>query len=48
VDALAELSPQVVVPAHCTGWQATHAVAARLPEAFVANYVGTRLEFAGT
>jgi 7,8-dihydropterin-6-yl-methyl-4-(beta-D-ribofuranosyl)aminobenzene 5'-phosphate synthase len=48
VGALAELGPQVVVPAHCTGWRATHAVASRMPEAFVANYVGTRLELVGT
>ena len=24
VDALAELSPALLVPAHCTGWQAVH------------------------
>src|SRR5947209_7203676 len=26
IDALAELHPNVVVPAHCTGWKATHAL----------------------
>jgi 7,8-dihydropterin-6-yl-methyl-4-(beta-D-ribofuranosyl)aminobenzene 5'-phosphate synthase len=35
VDALAELAPQVIVPAHCTGWDASHAIAARLPDAFI-------------
>jgi 7,8-dihydropterin-6-yl-methyl-4-(beta-D-ribofuranosyl)aminobenzene 5'-phosphate synthase len=42
VEALAELSPQVVVPAHCTGWRATHALAAAFPDAFIQGSVGTR------
>lgn len=46
VGALAELSPEVVVPAHCTGWRAAHALAARMPDAFVPNSVGSRLELA--
>lgn len=41
VDALAQLSPDVLVPAHCTGWKATHAIAGRLPGAFIQNSVGT-------
>jgi 7,8-dihydropterin-6-yl-methyl-4-(beta-D-ribofuranosyl)aminobenzene 5'-phosphate synthase len=44
VEALAELAPDVVVPAHCSGWKAATALAARLPEAFVQNTVGTRFE----
>jgi 7,8-dihydropterin-6-yl-methyl-4-(beta-D-ribofuranosyl)aminobenzene 5'-phosphate synthase len=44
-DALAEFAPDVLVPAHCTGWRATHALAARLPEAFIQNSVGTRFDF---
>ena len=43
-EALAALSPEVVVPAHCTGWRATHALAAALPDAFIQNSVGTRYE----
>jgi len=43
-DALAALAPQVLVPAHCTGWKAQHALAARFPEAFIQNSVGTRYE----
>jgi 7,8-dihydropterin-6-yl-methyl-4-(beta-D-ribofuranosyl)aminobenzene 5'-phosphate synthase len=43
-DALAKLMPQHVVPAHCTGWRAVHALAARLPDAFILNSVGTRFE----
>jgi 7,8-dihydropterin-6-yl-methyl-4-(beta-D-ribofuranosyl)aminobenzene 5'-phosphate synthase len=42
--ALQELAPQVLVPAHCTGWRATHALAAALPDAFIQNSVGTRYE----
>jgi hypothetical protein len=42
VEALAELALQVVVPAHCTGWRATHALAAALPDAFVPDSVGAR------
>jgi 7,8-dihydropterin-6-yl-methyl-4-(beta-D-ribofuranosyl)aminobenzene 5'-phosphate synthase len=38
---LAELKPGVLVPAHCTGWRAQHALAARFPDAFVPNAVGT-------
>jgi len=42
VAALRALSPVVIVPGHCTGWKATHAIARELPEAFVPNSVGTR------
>ena len=42
VAALKELSPAMIVPAHCTGWKATHAIARELPSAFVPNSVGTR------
>lgn len=44
VEALGALAPDVVLPAHCTGWRAMHELANRLPEAFIANGVGTRLE----
>lgn len=42
IDAFEDLSPDVVVPAHCTGWRATHALARRLEHAFIQNSVGTR------
>lgn len=42
--ALADLSPGVLVPAHCTGWRAAHALAAAFPDAFLQNTVGTRFE----
>ncbi|MBW3560939.1 MAG: MBL fold metallo-hydrolase [Actinobacteria bacterium] len=44
-DAFAQVAPDVIVPAHCTGWRAIHALAARFPEAFVPNSVGTTFEF---
>jgi 7,8-dihydropterin-6-yl-methyl-4-(beta-D-ribofuranosyl)aminobenzene 5'-phosphate synthase len=44
LDDLGALSPSVVVPAHCTGWRAQHAIGARFGEAFVPNTVGTRFE----
>lgn len=46
IEAMVELAPQVVVPAHCTGWKAQHALAAALPDAFIPNSVGTRFELA--
>jgi 7,8-dihydropterin-6-yl-methyl-4-(beta-D-ribofuranosyl)aminobenzene 5'-phosphate synthase len=46
-DALAEFAPDYLVPAHCTGWMATHALAARFPASFLPNSVGTRFEFEG-
>src|SRR3989304_3030446 len=42
--ALAELGPAGLVPAHCTGWRAVHALAATFPEEFIQNSVGTRFE----
>ena len=41
VSALEQLAPDLIVPAHCTGWKATHAIARRLPGAFIQNSVGT-------
>jgi 7,8-dihydropterin-6-yl-methyl-4-(beta-D-ribofuranosyl)aminobenzene 5'-phosphate synthase len=44
-DALAGFAPDFIVPTHCTGRRAIHAIAARFPDAFIQNSVGTRLEF---
>jgi 7,8-dihydropterin-6-yl-methyl-4-(beta-D-ribofuranosyl)aminobenzene 5'-phosphate synthase len=41
LDDLAAMSPSVLVPGHCTGWRAQHAMSARFPDAFVPNSVGT-------
>jgi 7,8-dihydropterin-6-yl-methyl-4-(beta-D-ribofuranosyl)aminobenzene 5'-phosphate synthase len=32
----------VIVPAHCTGWNAQRALAGQFPDAFIPNTVGTR------
>jgi 7,8-dihydropterin-6-yl-methyl-4-(beta-D-ribofuranosyl)aminobenzene 5'-phosphate synthase len=46
LDDLSAMTPSVVVPAHCTGWRAQHAMSARFGEAFVPNTVGTLFELA--
>jgi 7,8-dihydropterin-6-yl-methyl-4-(beta-D-ribofuranosyl)aminobenzene 5'-phosphate synthase len=43
--ALADFAPDHLVPSHCTGWRATHALAAAYPDAFIQNSVGTRFAF---
>ncbi len=44
VEALGEVSPSVLVPAHCTGWKAIHLLAAGFPDAFVQCSVGTTVK----
>jgi 7,8-dihydropterin-6-yl-methyl-4-(beta-D-ribofuranosyl)aminobenzene 5'-phosphate synthase len=44
LDDLAALAPSVIVPAHCTGWRAQHAIGARFGEACIPDTVGTRFE----
>jgi 7,8-dihydropterin-6-yl-methyl-4-(beta-D-ribofuranosyl)aminobenzene 5'-phosphate synthase len=46
VTALRDLAPDVVMPAHCTGWRAQHRLAAELPDAFIPNAVGTSVTLA--
>ena len=41
IAALQEMKPRYLVPCHCTGWVATHQLARAMPEAFIANSVGT-------
>jgi len=42
LDDLGAMNPAVVVPAHCTGWRAGHAMAGRFGDAYIPNSVGTR------
>jgi 7,8-dihydropterin-6-yl-methyl-4-(beta-D-ribofuranosyl)aminobenzene 5'-phosphate synthase len=42
VEALTELAPDLLVPGHCTGWQAQHTLAAALPDSWVQGSSGTR------
>ncbi len=46
-EALSELDPAVLVPAHCTGWRAMHQLGSEFPDAFVPSSVGTRYRFVG-
>jgi 7,8-dihydropterin-6-yl-methyl-4-(beta-D-ribofuranosyl)aminobenzene 5'-phosphate synthase len=41
---LAQLSPAVIVPGHCTGWAAQRALADQFPAAHIPSTVGTRLQ----
>ena len=41
VAEFAEMHVGVVMPAHCTGWQAVHALARTMPDAFVQPSIGT-------
>ena len=42
VDALKAIAPAMIVPGHCTGFEAVRAISLALPDAFVVNSVGTR------
>jgi hypothetical protein len=44
VDALAELNPEAIIPAHPTGSRAVYGVASRLPDGYIPNSVGFRPE----
>jgi 7,8-dihydropterin-6-yl-methyl-4-(beta-D-ribofuranosyl)aminobenzene 5'-phosphate synthase len=44
VDALSEIRAASIIPAHCTGWRAAHALAQAMPHAYIPNSVGSRLE----
>lgn len=46
VAALTELAPAMVVPAHCTGWRAQHALAATLPDAWLPGSSGSTYRIA--
>jgi 7,8-dihydropterin-6-yl-methyl-4-(beta-D-ribofuranosyl)aminobenzene 5'-phosphate synthase len=45
VTDITALGIERLVPAHCTGWRAMHALAAVMPAAFVQPSVGTTFEF---
>ena len=47
VAALTELGPELVVPGHCTGWRAQHALAAALPDAWVPSSSGSGYRLTG-
>ena len=43
VAAFDDLEPELLMPAHCTGWKAVHRLASRFPDAFVQSAVGTTI-----
>ncbi len=45
IEELKEISPNVIVPGHCTGWKAAHQISRALPEAYVQTSVGTHMLF---
>jgi 7,8-dihydropterin-6-yl-methyl-4-(beta-D-ribofuranosyl)aminobenzene 5'-phosphate synthase len=45
VEALRAAAVARVLPAHCSGWRAVHAIARALPDAFVQSAVGTTVTF---
>jgi 7,8-dihydropterin-6-yl-methyl-4-(beta-D-ribofuranosyl)aminobenzene 5'-phosphate synthase len=48
IAGLAAVDPDLLVPGHCTGWRAQHALATAMPDAYVHPTVGTRLELIGS
>jgi 7,8-dihydropterin-6-yl-methyl-4-(beta-D-ribofuranosyl)aminobenzene 5'-phosphate synthase len=46
VAALTEMAPALIVPGHCTGWKAQHALQRVLPDAWVQTSVGSRYQVA--
>lgn len=42
VEALKEIHPEVIVPMHCTGWNAVKKLADALPDSFIINSVGSK------
>ena len=43
VAAFDDLQPELLMPAHCTGWKAVHRLAKRFPDAYVQSAVGTTI-----
>ena len=46
IAALTQMSPGLVVPGHCTGWRAQHALAAAMPGAWVSGSSGSSFRLA--
>jgi 7,8-dihydropterin-6-yl-methyl-4-(beta-D-ribofuranosyl)aminobenzene 5'-phosphate synthase len=46
VAALSEMAPELIVPGHCTGWRAQHALATALPNSWVAGSSGSSFRLA--
>ena len=46
VETLTAFAPAMIVPGHCTGFDAARAISLAMPDAFVVNSVGTRVTIA--
>jgi 7,8-dihydropterin-6-yl-methyl-4-(beta-D-ribofuranosyl)aminobenzene 5'-phosphate synthase len=40
IAQLRQINPKLLIPCHCTGWRANHAIAKEFPDAFISNSVG--------
>ncbi|MEM2342155.1 MAG: MBL fold metallo-hydrolase [Candidatus Bathyarchaeia archaeon] len=40
VEELRKIKPHLIVPSHCTGWRAAHAILNAMPDAFAWGSVG--------
>jgi len=45
IAAMKTIAPAVIVPLHCTGWEAANQFAAAMPDQFILNSVGTTYQF---
>ena len=45
IEELKKIDPDIVVPTHCTGWEATNQIAREMPSQFVLSSVGTKFVF---
>ena len=45
IEKMKKIGPDIVVPMHCTGWNAINQFAKEMPDQFVLNTVGTKYVF---
>lgn len=43
IQELKEISPEMIIPMHCTGWKTIQRIGAELPDSFVPSCVGTKI-----
>ena len=47
IDEMKRISPDYIIPMHCTGWKAINQFAKEMPASFILNTVGTTYAFGG-
>jgi 7,8-dihydropterin-6-yl-methyl-4-(beta-D-ribofuranosyl)aminobenzene 5'-phosphate synthase len=45
IEEMKKIGPDIIVPMHCTGWDAINAFAKAMPDAFLLNSVGSTYLF---